>query len=52
MAQDDRDSPIYCVTFGPFTLLRVGVIWSLDIGSRFGLWGIIGHSIGWRRIEP
>jgi hypothetical protein len=52
MAQDSGDSPEYLITFGPFTHLRVGCVWTLDIGSRFGLYGIGWRHVGWRRIEP
>lgn len=52
MAHDDRDHPQYCISLGPFTHLRVGVIWTLDIGSHFGLYGIGWRKIGWRRIVP
>lgn len=43
--------PPYCITFGPITFLRVGVIWSLDIG-RIGIFGIDGHMIRFRIINP
>lgn len=52
MAQDDRDNPQYCISFGPITHLRVGCVWTLDLGSRFGLYGIGWRKIGWRVIKP
>lgn len=51
MERDERDYPQYCISFGPITLLRVGVMWVLDIGP-VGLFGIGWRKIGFRRIRP
>lgn len=45
MERDERDYPQYCISLGPVSFLRVGVVWSLDIG-RVGIYGI-----GWRMIR-
>lgn len=48
MSDDPRDHPSYLITFGPISHLRVGCVWTLDIG-KFGLVGI-GWSVRWRWI--
>lgn len=52
MAPDKRDEPSYIISLGPVSLLRVGIVWVLDLTPTFGLWGIGWRKIGWRRIEP
>lgn len=51
MGQDDRDNPSYFISLGPIQHLRVGCVWTLDIGT-FGLFGIGWRKIGFRRIKP
>lgn len=48
MERDERDYPQYCISLGPITHLRVGCVWTLDIG-KFGLVGI-GWNVRWRWI--
>ena len=48
MAQDD---PPYYNSFGPITVQRVGIVWSLDIG-RVGIYGIGRRMIRGRIIQP
>lgn len=44
------DEPSYTWSVGPITFLRVGLVWSLDIG-RVGIFGVIGAGFGFRRID-